>query len=349
MAQGVSVIICCYNSAGRIATTLKHIALQKVAENVLWEVIVVNNNSTDNTAEKAMEEWLAYANNNRAFKVVQETKPGLSYARAKGIGEARYDIIVFCDDDNWFAEDYIQNMFNLFVLQPDTGIIGGRSTGAYEIEPPVWFNQYAGHYAIGGHEYSGFVKWVSGAGMGIRKVVFTKLKDIGFSPLLTDRKGASLSSGGDVELCYVAAFLGYKIFYSANLHFVHFMTRQRLTWHYNIKLITQGQGISQVVIDIYDIIKLNSANLQNLHENDVYTLLLKKMRSPLRKRFGSLKSALQFTKTYLVNKPGNIYKVKLNFEINRYLFVLKNKSFITSSYLQARDLFIKTSLNKQVV
>lgn len=50
---GVSIVICCYNSASRLPETLQHIAEQEVAANISWEVIVVDNASTDNTQEIA--------------------------------------------------------------------------------------------------------------------------------------------------------------------------------------------------------------------------------------------------------------------------------------------------------
>ncbi len=54
---GVSVIICCYNSSSRIIPTLQNLVKQRVPNHIPWEVIVVNNASTDNTGEVAKETW----------------------------------------------------------------------------------------------------------------------------------------------------------------------------------------------------------------------------------------------------------------------------------------------------
>src|SRR4051794_7116729 len=98
--KAISIIICCYNSSKRLPATLKHIAQQKMRSNILWEVIVVDNNSADDTKEVAVREWRKY-NLSVPFKVVTEQKQGLIHAREKGYAEAAYQLLLFCDDDNW--------------------------------------------------------------------------------------------------------------------------------------------------------------------------------------------------------------------------------------------------------
>lgn len=78
---GISIVICCYNSAQRLPLTLVHLAAQKVADNFPWEVIVVNNASTDNTEEAAFSSW---DRESIEMRVVYEPQPGLSYARHRG-------------------------------------------------------------------------------------------------------------------------------------------------------------------------------------------------------------------------------------------------------------------------
>ena len=55
MAEGVSVVICCYNSAERLPRTLTHLAAQRVSEKLPWEVIVIDNASQDKTGEVALK------------------------------------------------------------------------------------------------------------------------------------------------------------------------------------------------------------------------------------------------------------------------------------------------------
>jgi glycosyltransferase involved in cell wall biosynthesis len=93
----VSIIICCYNSESRISSTLEHIAKQKI-ENLQLEVILVDNNSNDNTAKVAIEVW-SKLGNPFSLSILKEPTPGLSYARKKGVSSANGEIIIFCDDD----------------------------------------------------------------------------------------------------------------------------------------------------------------------------------------------------------------------------------------------------------
>ena len=57
LKNGVTIIICCYNSAQLLPPTIKHIAEQKNQDNIDWELTVVNNNSTDDTGQVARQEW----------------------------------------------------------------------------------------------------------------------------------------------------------------------------------------------------------------------------------------------------------------------------------------------------
>src|SRR6478736_4840376 len=93
--KGVSVVVCCYNSVQRLSQTLEHLSRQEVPAHIPWEVIIVDNNSTDGTADFAANCWKKL-HCNISFRVVQELQPGLSAARRKGFLSAFYDLIIFC-------------------------------------------------------------------------------------------------------------------------------------------------------------------------------------------------------------------------------------------------------------
>ena len=97
---GISIIICCYNSAKRLPETLAHLANQQVDGGVRWELILVNNNSTDETEVVAQNLWGALGSP-APLKIFEEPLPGLSYARNNGMKKAIYEVFLFCDDDNW--------------------------------------------------------------------------------------------------------------------------------------------------------------------------------------------------------------------------------------------------------
>ena len=89
-AEGISIIICCYNSANLLPETIRHLGLMEVNDKINWEVIVVDNASTDNTGTIAVNEWTK-TNCNRPFRVIKQPVPGLTNAIMAGINHSAYN------------------------------------------------------------------------------------------------------------------------------------------------------------------------------------------------------------------------------------------------------------------
>jgi glycosyltransferase involved in cell wall biosynthesis len=102
----VSVVVCCHNAASRLKPTLARLAVQELAHPVSWEVIVVDNASTDGTATVAAESW----NSNVPFKVVREPRLGLSNARNRALRESKGELICFIDDDTRPADHWLKEL-----------------------------------------------------------------------------------------------------------------------------------------------------------------------------------------------------------------------------------------------
>jgi glycosyltransferase involved in cell wall biosynthesis len=249
--NGVSIIICCYNSEKLLPETLRHISLQKVKDTLKWEIIIVNNNSSDKTGEIAREEWNKYCHTaNCSFQIVDEPNPGLSNARKKGLDNSIYDVIIYCDDDNWLYEDYVQTAYDSMLLNETTAVTGGCGYPVFENDyEPEWFHLYAKAYALGPQNPE-VHKYVYGAGMVVRKKYLENLYNCGFTSLLTGRKGNSLTSGEDTELCCALILSGYNIEYDENLKFKHFITEKRLNYEY-LKKMYAGFAQADVIINIY--------------------------------------------------------------------------------------------------
>src|ERR1700722_6664884 len=201
--EGVSIIICCYNSELLIEQTLQHIASQKREMNLACEVILVDNASIDHTQKIARSVWSKKNPGKINLVIIQEPKQGLTYARQKGIRIATYEYLIFCDDDNWLDENYVQNTFNLFKSNAHVAVLGGLGMAQFEdpLSKPVWFDKFYHGYAVGPQaDKESLLNGVYGAGMAVRKSV---LKAIADQPMfLHDRKQNLLTSGGDGEICY---------------------------------------------------------------------------------------------------------------------------------------------------
>ena len=232
MTNKLSIIVCCYNSALKLPKTLEHLAQQKVSADVSYEVIIVNNASTDNTADFAMAYWKTL-NAAAPLRVVREETPGLVYARICGVYSAQYELLLFCDDDNWLREDYVQNAVDIMNANATIGALGGQSVLAPGIEAPDWWEEHQGNYAVGKQlpttGYANQRGFVYGAGLVTRKTIALKIFDPQYPLLLIGRKGDQCLSGEDWEYCQRALLLGYNIYYSENLFYWHDISVNRLT------------------------------------------------------------------------------------------------------------------------
>jgi glycosyltransferase involved in cell wall biosynthesis len=252
--EGVSVIICCYNSALRLEPTLTHLFNQKISPTIDWEIIVVNNNSTDNTVEKATNRY-AQTDRSISLRIVDEQNPGLSHARNKGFETAKYDFVLMVDDDNWLSENYVETVFNDLSENPNAAMVGGLGIPELECKEPTWFTKYASCYATGTQSDNGLEpirvsEELYGAGCALKLSALDQLRQLGFSNILSDRTGSNLMSGGDTELCYAFRLAGFELLYNERISFQHFLPKGRVDWKYLRKLF-HGFGMTKTLMDIY--------------------------------------------------------------------------------------------------
>jgi cellulose synthase/poly-beta-1,6-N-acetylglucosamine synthase-like glycosyltransferase len=227
---GVSVVVCCHNSAARIGPTLEHLARQR--PRCAWEVIVVDNGSCDDTVAVAGLTWQEHGSP-APLRVVSEPQLGLTFARACGISEAQHEYVVFCDDDNWLDADYLQQAVEIIDSEPEIGALGGICRAASDAEIPAWFWSYAHEYAVGAQALeSGDItsrRLLWGAGMVLRRSAIQHIMAEGVRTLLTDRRGTELTTGGDSEICKWLILAGYRLWYDERLKLTHFIRPDRLT------------------------------------------------------------------------------------------------------------------------
>jgi glycosyltransferase involved in cell wall biosynthesis len=277
----VSIIICTYNGADKIEKTLASILYQKAT--CSYELIIVNNASTDNTAEVVKK----YLTDNQAddfnSKLVDETTPGLINARLAGMKQASSDIMLFCDDDNILCDSYVQTGFELLTANPKIGVLGGLGIPEFESDKPDWFDRYYHSYAVGAQaEKDGkidvYPAEVYGAGSFFRKKPLDRFYELGFKSLFKGRTGKVLSAGDDVEWCYLMQLAGYEIWYESHLQFKHLMPAGRLNWDYYVKM-KSGIASGSAGFFIYaQLFKKNQISLfyfifLAMHNYGYYTLL----------------------------------------------------------------------------
>ncbi|MGK9476891.1 glycosyltransferase [Melioribacter sp. OK-6-Me] len=174
----ISVIICTYNRARYLPIALNSLKEQKFDKNE-YEIIIVNNNSTDNT-EKVCKDFIDQ-NPNLNIKYVIEKQKGLSAARNRGINEATGEIIIFIDDDAELTPNYLEEAKKFFSQHPNVDAMGGKIIPKYEEnKEPEWMSVFLWGLVtksdwgnkIKKYPYS---KYPPGCSMAFRKSVFNDI------------------------------------------------------------------------------------------------------------------------------------------------------------------------------
>jgi glycosyltransferase involved in cell wall biosynthesis len=303
----ISIIVCCYNSENRIYKTLESLSKQNIY-NLTCELVLIDNNCTDNTVDLALKAW---EDNGFPFilRIIQESNPGLSNARKVGVLSAQGEIIIFCDDDNWLNENYIINAFQLF--RNDSNLFGacGYCEPVANIDLPEWFEEYSTFYACGLPQIeNNELLALRGAGMVVRSSALKLLYESGIRHFSTDRKGNSLSSGGDDEISFWLKSLGGKILYDNSLTLKHFIEDKRLVEAYRTNLV---QSIRTSTIYLRTNIKLMMKADQKWRKRDFINMLLPGYIGKLsRLRLGIYGK----TNIYFANKKI-LDKVKTNYHV----------------------------------
>ncbi|CAN5268736.1 hypothetical protein BH09BAC6_BH09BAC6_01410 [soil metagenome] len=238
----ISVIIPTYNpDLRRLNQTLDGLKEQTLKTD-RWELIIVDNNSSFNIADKISLNWHPNA------KIVKEPKQGLTYARIRGFGEAKGDMIILVDDDNILEKNYLQNTLAIFNNEPAIGAIGGRSVPLFEGDEPAWLKEFYGNLALRDLGENIIISaWESayppsapiGAGMALRKTALDSyISRAGTqNSIITDRQGTSLSSGGDNDMVLEILKGGWRVGYFPSLCLTHIIPRERMEAAYLARLV----------------------------------------------------------------------------------------------------------------
>lgn len=129
----ISVAICTWNRESLLQKTLSNLCDILLHSNLSWELIIVNNNSTDNT-----EEVIKRYKNSLPIKYAFEPKPGLSNARNKAVEKADGDYIVWIDDDVLVESNWLSSYIEAFSRHPEAVVFGGPISPWFEGNPPKW-------------------------------------------------------------------------------------------------------------------------------------------------------------------------------------------------------------------
>ena len=120
----ISVVIPLYNKQESIVATLQSVLAQTYTD---YEVVIVNDGSTDNSAEVVQEFIQASRLSSLAFRLITQPNAGVSAARNRGIMDAKGEYIAFLDGDDLWDEKYLETLHQLICDYPEAGIYGTTS------------------------------------------------------------------------------------------------------------------------------------------------------------------------------------------------------------------------------
>jgi glucosyl-dolichyl phosphate glucuronosyltransferase len=229
-----TVLICTYNRAERLAETLESLRHQGDVPGA-WDILVVDNNSSDNTAE-------VVASSATSFPVplhyVVERQQGKSYALNAGLSGITTDIVLFTDDDVRVAPGWVRTAVEALDQDPDIGYVGGPVRPIWGASPPSWFPETSSNlwgtvavldYGPAPFEFESRSRVPIGANMAARRSLIEQAG--GFTTAL-DRSGGALLGQGQAEFFYRTRHLGASGRYLPTMVVHHHVPASRLTKRY---------------------------------------------------------------------------------------------------------------------
>jgi glycosyltransferase involved in cell wall biosynthesis len=236
----ISVIICTHNPReDYLRRTLESLEKQTLPKNQ-WEFLLVDNASEVPLCDDWDLSWHPHG------KHILESKLGLTPARIRGVRESKADLLLYVDDDNVLASDYLERTLEIASRMPFLGCFGaGRLEPEFEEEPapellcytemlalrvvdsPKWSNNPCDRWA----------PW--GAGLVVTRYIAEKyVKVVESSDILLKlgRRGSALFSGEDDEFSWLACELGMGRGIFPELQSLHLINRERVKQDYLLKL-----------------------------------------------------------------------------------------------------------------
>lgn len=238
-----SVIICTYNRSYNLSKCIAHLAVQEQIKDIEWEIVIVDNNSTDGT-DKVIADLTARYNLN--IRCVSENCQGLNYARNAGILASSGEYFAFIDDDILVSTNWLRSIYDSLVNN-DADAVGGRIHLEKPVFIPLWIKPdmygFLGHQDMGNVPFrmDGLINYPFGGNMAFNRRVKDK---IGLFNTKLGRKGSGrkrdeLFKGAEPDYFERLASADGRIFYQPDSLVYHrissFQLKKRYfrTIHYN--------------------------------------------------------------------------------------------------------------------
>jgi glycosyltransferase involved in cell wall biosynthesis len=240
----ITVVLCTFNRARSLARALESVAAQSLPESIGWEILVVDNNSSDETRAVVEDFQRRYP---ERIRYLFEPQPGLSYARNAGVRDARGDVLAFTDDDVTVDPRWLQNL-TAQLHDGEWAGAGGRVLAEWTCPPPRWLRLESPYLSAPfvafdrGPEAGPLNDAPFGANMAFRKAVFERYG--GFRTDLGRRPG-SMIGGEEAEFGRRLLDAGQRLHYEPSAVVNHPVEENRMQKKYVLDW-SFGDGIGWV-------------------------------------------------------------------------------------------------------
>ena len=246
----ISIILGTYNRAASLRATLETFANMACPPDLSWELLVVDNNSSDATPTLVRN----FATNcNFNLRYLFEPRQGRSAALNAGIAEARGEIVAFTDDDVLLHRDWLANVNRAF-QHSDCAAVAGRVMPLWKGPKPGWL-EMKGQFAVVHFDYGDELKEIKdpplGANSAFRRDVFRRHGCFRLDLGVTGAKHAVTCDDTEFGLRLIRA--GEKILYCPSAIVYHPVEEQRTTkkyfldwYYYNGVSLTRTYGLPRV-------------------------------------------------------------------------------------------------------
>jgi glucosyl-dolichyl phosphate glucuronosyltransferase len=226
--MNITVVLCTYNRCETLAKALRSVAMSKVPESLGWEVLVVDNNSDDQTWNVVDEYCTEFPGR---FRYLFESQPGKSHALNSGIEAARGQLLAFMDDDVIVEPMWLQNL-TARLHDGEWAGCGGPILPQWTCSPPSWLPRALAPLALFdiGFEAGPLTESPFGTNMAYRREMFEKYG--GFRSDLGPRPGGDIQHSEDTEFGNRLLAAGEHLWYEPSAIVYHPVARDRLEKEY---------------------------------------------------------------------------------------------------------------------
>ena len=241
-----TVVIPTYNSADRIGAVLDRLRCQICTHEIAWEIIVVDNNSTDTTAA-VVRQYQQHWPRNTPLRYEFEPRQGAGYARQLGIERAYSPLVGYIDDDNLPWPNWVRSAHSFGEHHPQVGAYGSRIFGKFTAEPPANFERIAALLALTNRGNRSIPYRLEskilppGAGLVVRRQAW--LDNVPEERRLAEKFG-DREAGEDLEAVLQIQQAGWQVWYNAKMMMHHEIPGKRLTRDY-LTTLCWGIGLSR--------------------------------------------------------------------------------------------------------